>query len=137
MLRQIFRIVKLTHLTHPTITNKSHNSVTRANGLCHWPSDGSYTSHGQWTSKQKPAILQKKPDQNFKKHSIKTHKVFVFQHRKMGKRMDFFFFLMFHYLTNINGGPKRENIQSTVESTKQQTGRIGTIFFPLVSFLNL
>ena len=47
------------------------------------------------------------------------------------------FFLMFHHLTNIIGGPKREKIQSTVESTKQRTSRIGTIFFPLVSFLNL
>ena len=32
--------------------------------------------------------------------------------------------------------PKGE-IQSTLESTKQRTGRIVTIFIPLVSFLNL
>ena len=54
---------------------------------------------------------------------------------KMGERMDFFFF--FGHLENINGGQKREKIHSTVESTKQQTGRIGPIFFPLVSFLIL
>ena len=48
-------------------------------------------------------------------------------------------FLMFHDLENINDGQKRvkEKIHNTVESTKQQTSRIGPIFFPLVSFLIL
>ena len=32
---------------------------------------------------------------------------------------------------------KGKKIHSTVESTKQQAGRIGPIFFPLVSFLIL
>ena len=81
----------------------------------------------------------------FKRNLIKISRSIALKHikylcsstGKWVKEWIFFFFLMFHYLTNINGGPKREKIQSTVESTKQQTGRIGTIFFPLVSFLNL
>ena len=138
MLRQIFSTIKLTQMTYLSVTNNSYNRVTRANGLCHWMSDGSDTIHGQWTSKKEPIILQKKPDKSSRSIALKHTEIFVFQQRKMDERMDFFF-LMFHDLENINDGQKRvkEKIHNTVESTKQQTSRIGPIFFPLVSFLIL
>ena len=72
----------------------------------------------------------------FKKCNIKTRRKYLCSSKGKCVNFIYWFFLSFS-IWQILMLEQKGKIQSTLESTKQWTGRIVRIFIPLVSFLNL